>query len=82
MEKPFKESLENLDSETLLNLKNELQIRLMIDAGITPDDDTLAQEWIDSNSDRLNQLFNKEVALKYQRDPSETVLEIKEKLYH
>jgi hypothetical protein len=82
MERSFEKKPEMLDPESIINLKNELQIRLMVDAGITPDDDSRAQEWIDSNASRLSDIFTPEVALKYQRDPSDVTLEIKQKLYH
>lgn len=75
-------NIESLSDEEYMRLKNEVQIKLMIDLGIDSNDNKSAEEWIDANSERLNSIFTKEIALKYQSNPTEIILMIKNNLYH
>lgn len=78
-------SMENnlapISNEEYMKCKNELQVRLMIDAGIN-DNNVLAKEWIDANSNRLNSIFTEEMAREYEKNPTDVVVMIKNKLYH
>lgn len=84
MEKEVKEQNrpEQVSDEDFMRIKNEIQIRLMLDAGIQPDDGEKALEWIEVNSVRLNKIFDQKMARGYEIDPTDTTLQIKTILYH
>jgi len=73
---------EQITEGDFFRYKNEIQILLMINAGIDPDNNASVQEWIDSNAVRLENIFNQEMASKYQKNPTEATEEIRIKLYH
>lgn len=79
---PEQNKSEQLSEEEFLRAKSGAQIHLMIDAGIQPDDDVGAREWVEANSERFNKIFDRQMAFKYQLNPTDTALEIKKMLYH
>ncbi|MDO8492911.1 MAG: hypothetical protein Q7S34_04685 [bacterium] len=73
---------EQVSDEDFMRYKNEIQIHLMLDAGIQPDDEINAIEWIEANSPRLDKIFDQKMAQDYEINPTEVTLKIKAMLYH
>lgn len=71
----------NISDTEYMRLKNEVQLKLMIDAGVN-DSNQDAMDWINANSNSLNNLFTKEVASEYEKNPTDVVVMLKSKLYH
>lgn len=77
-----KEYFETIGADEFLRLKNEAQIRMMIDAGIDLNDNNSMTEWINANSILFEKLFDLKMASNFESEPSETILLLKGKLYH
>ena len=72
-----------ISESEFLRLKNEAQLKLMIDAGINPETDlNKATEWINANSKQFKEIFTHQVALEYSKYPSATVEQLKKMTYN